>query len=214
MTDAVGTVTVTATQDTPHEGPAGPAGPNPRPGPGDMGRFGMKLFLASLSMLFAAGMIGYLVVRLRSDSWPPKGAPELPMGLWISTLILLVSSGTIHRAVESARADRQRGLRFGLLATTVLGVAFLISQTLNWVTLAAMNLTAGANLYAFTFYVLTGLHAAHVIGGVVLLTIVTIKAFRGRYTAGGHVGVVYASMYWHFLDVVWLVMFAVLYLSV
>jgi cytochrome c oxidase subunit 3 len=76
-----------------------------------------------------------------------------------------------------------------------------------------MHVTPSANLYGFTFYMLTGLHAAHVIGGLALLAIVTVRAFCGRYSANAHAGVLYSTMYWHFLDGVWLVMFAVMLLG-
>jgi cytochrome c oxidase subunit 3 len=173
----------------------------------------MRILVLALSMLFAASIIGYLVVRSRATAWPPPGMPRLPSTLWISTLILLVSSATMQFAVRAARAGRQTGLRWGMLLTTLLGVAFLISQTLNWFALVAVNLTARTNLYGFTFFVLTGLHAAHVIGGIIPLAVVSTRAWRGRYSAEFHPGVEYCKIYWHFLDVVWLVMFTILVIA-
>jgi cytochrome c oxidase subunit 3 len=171
----------------------------------------MTLFLLALGVLFAASMVGYLVVRLRAPSWPPAGSPRLPQGLWVSTLLLLLSSVTIHRAVRRAEQGNAPGLRNWLLATTVLGAAFLVSQVLNWVNLiGARHLPAQSNLYAFTFYMLSGLHGAHVLGGLVPLGITTRRADQGRYTPNSHEGVRYLSMYWHFLDGVWVVMFFVL----
>ncbi len=183
------------------------------PAPVATGLLGMKLLIAALSMLFAASIFGYLVIRARAPVWPPVGMPRLPSSLWISTLIIVISSVTMQAAARAARIGRQRALRWGMALTTLLGVAFLLSQTLNWFALVAANLTAKTNLYGFTFYLLTGLHAAHVVGGLVPLAVVTARAFRGRYSAAAHAGVAYTAVYWHFLSAVWLVLFAILMVS-
>jgi cytochrome c oxidase subunit 3 len=117
-------------------------------------------------------------------------------------------------ALGAARSGRPSAARNGLLVTFALGVVFLVSQVLNWQHLiVAHDLPAQKNLYAFTFYLLSGLHGAHVIGGLVPLGIATVRAGRGRYSAESHAGVEYISMYWHFLDVVWIVMFLVLQIA-
>ena len=175
-----------------------------------MGRLGMKILVLALSMLFAASILGYLVIRFRAPAWPPPGVPRLPGTLWISTLIIVISSFTMQAAVRAVRADRQRALRTGMALTMLLGVAFLVSQTLNWFALVAANLTARTNLYGFTFFMLTGLHAAHVVGGIIPLAVVTARAFRGRYSSAFRPGVEYCAIYWHFLAVVWVVLFALL----
>jgi cytochrome c oxidase subunit 3 len=176
------------------------------------GSFGMLVFLLSLSVLFLASMIGYLVVRSRAAEWPPPGSPKLPAGLWVSTVIILLSSGTIQAALHSVRRNRLGALIGLMLITVLLAVVFLVSQAVNWAWLMGIQATSQAGLYLFTFYLLTGLHAAHVIGGVVLLAVVTAKAFRGVYSPQFHPGIRYAAMYWHFLDGVWLVMFVLLFL--
>jgi cytochrome c oxidase subunit 3 len=182
--------------------------------PAELARFGMALFLAALGVLFLASIAGYLVVRLRAPSWPPVGSPRLPGGLWISTLLLLLSSFTMHRALGRARAGRSRALVRWLAGTALLGTAFLLSQVLNWVHLLRVeNLPAQRNLYAFTFYMLTGLHGLHVVGGLVPMALAVRRAGQGRYTPDHHGGVVLLSMYWHFLDAVWLVLFAVLMIA-
>jgi cytochrome c oxidase subunit 3 len=190
--------------------PPVPSGDRAGPAPLAVGRLGMRFLLVALSMLFGASLIGYMVVRLRAPVWPPPGMPRLPDALWISTVIIVISSFTMNSAVRAAREDRQGTVRVAMILTTLLGVLFLLSQTVNWFSLAAASLTAGTNLYGFTFYVLTGLHAAHVIGGVIPLTVVSVRAWQGRYSAAFHPGVEYCAMYWHFLAVVWLVMFALL----
>jgi cytochrome c oxidase subunit 3 len=191
-------------------GPDAPPGDRAAPAPLGTGRMGMKVLVLALSMLFGASLIGYMVVRLRAPAWPPPGMPHLPDALWLSTVVIVISSFTMHSAVRAARHARQASLRTAMLLTTFLAVLFLLSQTVNWFSLAAASLTAGTNLYGFTFYVLTGLHAAHVIGGVIPLAVVTVRSWQGRYSAAFHPGVEYVAIYWHFLAVVWVVMFTLL----
>lgn len=171
------------------------------------GRMGFSLFLVSLGVLFAASMVGFLVIRVRAAAWPPPGVPGLPAGLWIGTGVLLLSSVTAHWALRSARGGKTSAVGPALAATWGLGALFLAMQVVNWLGLMAAEVTAGSSLYGFTFYMLTGLHGAHVIGGLIPVAVVTVKAFRGAYTADEHRGVTYAAMYWHFLDGIWLVMF-------
>jgi cytochrome c oxidase subunit III len=190
--------------------PAVPPDDRAAPAPIGTGRLGVKLLVLALSMLFAASIVGYLVIRSRAAVWPPPGVPRLPGTLWISTLIIVISSFTMQSAVRAARTDRRRPLGTWMLLTTLLGVAFLVSQTVNWFALVAANLTARTNLYGFTFYMLTGLHAAHVVGGVIPLGVVTARAWRGHYSSASHPGVEYCAIYWHFLAAVWLVLFTLL----
>ncbi|MEW6337963.1 MAG: cytochrome c oxidase subunit 3 [Acidobacteriota bacterium] len=177
------------------------------------GRMGMVVLLASLTMLFAAGIAGYLVIRARAEVWPPPGVPPLPGGLWLSTVLILLSSATLYWAVDGIRHEDRRALRLGLSATAALGLAFLASQTVSWFALVAAEGRPQASLFAFTFFVLTVLHALHVVGGLVPLGVVTARAWRGAYTRDVHAGVEYTAMYWHYLDGVWLVLFAVLLLG-
>ena len=190
--------------------PAPAVDPRRQPAVPGAAKLGIKLLVASLSMLFVASMFGYAMIRMRAPAWPPPGMPRLPRGLWISTVILVAGSVAIESALRAARRNRQPALRMTLAATSTLGLAFLVSQGLNWFSLVAARLTVRTNLYGFTFYTLTGLHAVHVIGGLIPLGVVTARAFAGRYDASRHAGIEYTAIYWHFLDVVWLVMFAVL----
>lgn len=177
------------------------------------GTLGMWLFLGSLSVLFMASMAGYLVVRSRAASWPPPDMPRLPWGLWVGTGVLLVSGVTMHMALRAVRRDDQGTLIGAMMITTLLGVVFVAVQAMNWgwlIWIQRASLDSG--LYLFTFFLLTGLHAAHVLGGLAYLGRVTAKSFQGRYSSAWHPGVRYASMYWHFLEVVWIVMFVLLFL--
>jgi len=177
------------------------------------GVLGMWIFLGTLSVLFLASIAGYLIVRTKAAAWPPPGMPRLPSGLWLATGLLLAGSVSVHLALTRMRLGQRTAAVRWLVATLSLAIAFLLVQTWNWWDLIAARMTATTkNLYAFTFFMLTGLHAAHVIGGVILLAVVTARAAKGRYGSGRHNGVTYAAMYWHFLDVVWIVLFAVLVL--
>lgn len=175
------------------------------------GVLGMGIFIASLTVLFLASIVGYLVVRLKAEAWPPPGMPRLPGGLIAATVVLLACSVAVHLALSCARRGQLTAMTRWLQTTFALGVLFLVLQGVNWWGLVSLNVTAGSNLYAFTFYMFTGLHAAHVIGGLIQLAVVTVKAARGRYGSGYHPGVLYSVMYWHFLDAVWIVLFLVMF---
>jgi cytochrome c oxidase subunit 3 len=176
-------------------------------------KLGMVLLLAALGMLFGSTIVGYLVVRSRASVWPPPGMPGLPAGLWISTLIILVSSASMEAARSSIRRGGSAGLRNGILITFLLGLAFLANQTACWLGPAAAQIAAKPNPYTFGFFVLTGLHAAHVIGGLIPLGIVSAGARKGRYSASSHAGVDFIAMYWHFLAIVWIILHAVLLIT-
>lgn len=174
------------------------------------GVLGMWIFLATLAVLFAAAIVGYLAVRIKATDWPPPGMPRLPAGLWLATLVLLAASATVHRSLRAIRQGQRTASTRWLTATLALAIVFLGVQSWNWWGLIRMRLTAGSNLYAFTFFMLTGLHAAHVLGGLVLLAVVAARSSRGRYGSGHHPGITYAAMYVHFLDGIWLLLFAVM----
>jgi cytochrome c oxidase subunit III len=176
----------------------------------DLRPLGLKLFLAGLTTLLGASLVGYLLVRLNAEVWPPPGIPAVPATLWISTGILILSSFTIHAGLSSIREGNQRGLRSGLVLTILLGVTFLGSQLLNGAAIYKVLLSETKDLYSFTFFLLTALHAIHVIGGFIPLGIVTKKAYAGAYSEAEHVGVRLTAVYWHYLDAVWIVMCVVL----
>jgi cytochrome c oxidase subunit 3 len=170
----------------------------------------MWLFLASLGMLFGACLVGYLVVRLRAPEWPPPGSPALPGGLWVSTAVLVVLSFLLVVADRAARRGRQETLTRALTASLLLAIAFLGSQIANWMRLAANDVPPQQNLFIFGFYILSFLHAAHVVGGLVPLILVSLRARAGKYTMTGNQGVQLVGMYWHFLGVAWIAILLVL----
>lgn len=186
----------------------------PRSSLEDVGTMGMYLLIVALGMLFAASVVGYLVIRAAHQPWPPAGFPVLPHTLWFSTLAILLCSVTIHGALKGIGAGQQAKLRRDLTLTFLLGVAFLALQCLAWYQIVRQIDAPTENMgpYLKLFYVLTGLHAVHVLGGLGTLAVVIRRAFAGRYTADEHRGVHYSAIYWHFLDAVWCVLFVVVYL--
>ena len=125
----------------------------------------MRLLLASLGMLFGATLMGFIVIRTRAAVWPPEGAPPLPAGLWLSTVLILAGSATIQWALRSISRDERSGFRGALYVTLALDLAFLANQTISWFGPMITGLTLKPTLYAFTYCLLTGLHALHVLGG-------------------------------------------------
>lgn len=177
------------------------------------GKLGMYIFIASLSMLFIASMMGYLVIRSRAEQWPPPGMPNLPGALWLSTLWIILSSITIQFSFNAIRRNHIRKAAYHLVVTFCLGFIFLVTQISNWYGLIQADILKTANLYAFTFYMLTGLHAIHVLGGLIPMGIVFVKTFKNRYSHAYYPGIQYCTIYWHFLMVVWLIMFVLLQLA-
>lgn len=195
---------------------------------------GMKLFLAALSAFFLASIVGYLLIfwflRTRGPAEdygfgveappPPPDLPGLPSILLLSTTVMLASSVTIHLARAAIARGRHAGLKAWMLVTMLLGLAFLGLQIVAWFQwgdAAAHVLFDDAyrayRFMAWGFVVLSILHALHVVGGLVPMTVVFVKAWRERYSASNHVGVRELARYWHFLDVVWIVMLAVLFVA-
>ncbi len=186
------------------------------------GRMGMAIFLISLAVLFVAGIVGYAVIRINfmksaELTWP-SDMPPLPLSLVLSTVILIASSCTLHGALNGIREDMtQRASRL-MAATTVMGVGFMLLQAWAWsswfASVGGLWEDSQPHRWALaSFYVLTGIHALHVVGGLVPMFIVTIKAFRKRYSAAHYAGIYYCNMYWHFLGVVWLVLYLILLLG-
>ena len=172
-------------------------------------RLGMRLFLTSISILFAAALLGVLVVRLRAAAWPPSGTPSLPRSLWVSSGILVVLSVLLMGAGRAARRGRVADTGRRLAAALALGVAFLLSQTAGWLRMLEEGLAPRHSLFAFAFYLLTALHALHVAGGLVPLGLVTVRSGRGRYL-GDPEPVELVASYWHFLALSWLGIFLML----
>ncbi len=176
------------------------------------GIWGIWFFVVSEAMLFFALFLGYFYLQSRSTEWPPPGAPSLPLASTIvNTIFLLASSVTMQGAILSLRRGSQRGLRWGLLATLFLGGLFLSRQVLEYSSLAAEGLTIRAGAFGSLFYTITGFHGAHVLVGLVGLLALVIRAYRVGFAPGRSQVVEGIGVYWHFVDVVWILVFIFLY---
>jgi cytochrome c oxidase subunit 3 len=141
--------------------------------------------------------------------WPAEGTelPKLIAG--VNTAILVSSSFTMHWALEGARLGNRRALKAGLFTTFLLGLTFLIIQINEYV---HIGFAPADHSQGTIFYGLTGLHGAHVFVGLTLLAFATIRAFRGHFTTKEHRGVEVPGIYWHFVDVMWIVVYTTVYI--
>jgi cytochrome c oxidase subunit 3 len=175
-------------------------------------RIAVVMLLVAETMFFT-GLIGaYLVFRVGSTVWPPPNLPRLPLAVtWVNTLILMASSVTMIASVRAARRDDQRALRRDLAVTGALGIIFLLVQGSEWVRLIHHGLTLSAGVYGATFYVLIGIHAAHVAGAVIWLGLVGWWARGGHFSPGHDAALDGCAIYWTFVCALWLVLFALVY---
>ncbi len=180
---------------------------------------GFILFLASEVMFFGGLFAAYFIARADAPAWPPPLTPEqiaegvklelevlLPA---ISTGILVLSSITMQYAVWQIQKGNQGGMLWGLFISLALGIVFLAAQLYDY---TQLHFRADDTIYGTTFYTLTGFHGAHVAGGALFIAVVTVRALGGQFTAENHEAVEASSMYWHFVDVVWIALFTVLYI--
>jgi cytochrome c oxidase subunit 3 len=178
------------------------------------GTVGMILFLAALFMLFTSSLIGFVWIRYGSPSSPPAGAIRLPNELWLSTVLVVCVSIALGLATRQLREGRQRSARNSLTAALALAAGFLTVQAPALVKLLQthQNLRAsGLHLYGLIFFLVL-LHALHVVGGMVALVYVTVRAHRGGYDRRFKQNPIrMTTLYWHFLDAVWIVMFSLLF---
>lgn len=195
--------------------------------PRGTGELGMWIFLASLAMLFAGGAVGYVVIRLQLNAnraeaippLPPLPSVDLPPLLWISTAAILLSSITLHLALGAIRAKKMGAFSRHLRFSTIFALAFLVTQAPclmvmlsdHWEGIAETGPLGGEhNGLVFSLVLI---HALHLVGGLWPLWKVIVGARKDRYTPQEHDGVRFLAMYWHFLDVVWIILFATLLLT-
>ena len=141
--------------------------------------------------------------------WPPEQF-HLPIYVaGVNTAILVTSSFTMHWALQSIKRGNRPGLLAGLVLTFMMGLAFLLTQMLEY---ARVGFAPHDQAFGSAFYGLPGLHGAHVFVGLTLLLFATIRAFRGHFSAEDHRGVEIPGIYWHFVDVMWIVVYTTVYL--
>ena len=172
----------------------------------------MWLFLASECLLFGSLIGAYLLYRGQSVVGPdPEELFDIPFTS-VSAFVLLMSSVTMVLALAAIQRGDQRGLRIWLLSTALLGLLFLSGQAFEFTEFNREGLSLSSNLFGTTFFVLTGFHGAHVMVGVLILLSLLVMAFRGRLTQAQSLNIELVGLYWHFVDVVWIVIFTLVYL--
>jgi cytochrome c oxidase subunit 3 len=170
---------------------------------------GMLLFIISEVMIFGAFFTAYFFIRVaQGDPWPAPGT-NLPVEVaGVNTAILISSSFTLHWAETAIKRGNRFGLKAGILTTFLLGVTFLFIQINEY---ANIGFAPQDHAQATIFYSLTGLHGAHVTVGLILLLIVTIRSFRGHYSPEQHRGIEVPGIYWHFVDIMWIIVYLTVY---
>jgi len=194
---------------------------------------GMLLFITSEVMFFAGLFAAYFSIRagytegvngVATHVWPPSAYHGLlnpfelltPAGalnvILPATLILILSSATCQIGVRAIGRDDRRGFVRAFAITLGLGVTFLLLQAFDYSVLMHEGLSMGATTFGTTYFTLTGFHGAHVFGGVLMLGVVVYRGMAGQFSARHHDLVEAVSLYWHFVDVVWILLFSILYL--
>jgi cytochrome c oxidase subunit 3 len=181
---------------------------------------GMLLFICSEVMFFSGLFAAYFSVRATATTWPPivTDSPELtdafnlhaePWFALILTIVLVLSSFTCQFGVWAIRRGDRTGFIRNFAVTLILGITFLIGQGYDYATLG-FGLSDG--VFGTTFYTLTGFHGAHVFGGTIMLSVILYRGLAGQFSERHHDAVEATSLYWHFVDVVWIALFSTLYI--
>jgi cytochrome c oxidase subunit 3 len=185
------------------------------------GMMGMYIFLASEVMFFGSLFAVYFYLYGSHLVWPPPPPSSInefyvswfPIP-FVNTIILLSSGVTCHFAADAIAHDNRRRFFTLQIATIFLGLAFEGLQLYEFTTAFGRGMSLTANTFASAFFTMTGFHGAHVLGGLVLLTLILYRAAKGQFSSQHHVGVAAVTLYWHFVDVVWIFLFGILYLGV
>ncbi len=177
----------------------------------DLRLTGVIVFLIAEGMIFFGMFIAYLAFRANSPIWPPEGTERLELLLpSINTAILIASSFVIHNGDTAIKNNDVKGLKLWFGITALMGAIFLGGQLYEYNHLA-FGLTT--NIFASTFYVLTGFHGLHVTFGVILILGVLWRSMKtGHYSSNKHFGIEAAEIYWHFVDIIWIILFLLLYI--
>jgi heme/copper-type cytochrome/quinol oxidase subunit 3 len=169
----------------------------------------MVLVIATEAMLFAYLLFGYYYLWSMAPGWPPDGAPRLTLAA-PNTALLLASSATMWWAERGIRRGATGRLKLGLLVTLALGVVFLAVQGVEY---SRETFGPRSHAYGSMFYTITGFHGAHVAVGLLMNVVVQVRAWLGHFSAERHLAVTNAALYWHFVDAVWLAVFATFYIA-
>ncbi|RMF22715.1 MAG: heme-copper oxidase subunit III [Cyanobacteria bacterium J083] len=173
--------------------------------------FGVYLFLLAESMIFLGLFAAFLIYRSMFPVWPPEDTGELELLLpGINSLILISSSFVMHKGQSAIKQDNIAGLRLWFGITAAMGAIFLAGQAYEY---AHLGFGLTTNVFTSAFFVLTGFHGMHVTLGLLLILAVLWRSRQAKhYSSSSHFGVEAAELYWHFVDVVWVILFILVYL--
>lgn len=166
--------------------------------------------IASMAMMFAGLTSGYIVSRsslMQDNAWLVF---DIPSVFYVSTAVMLLSSGAMFLAVRAAREGKKSNLLTMLFATLALGTVFGVLQFYGWGDLHASKIYfagSDANTSGSWFYIITAFHLLHLLGGWIALVVTTVKAYMGKYTSEDYQGVEMAAIFWHFVDILWIYLF-------
>jgi cytochrome c oxidase subunit III len=177
----------------------------------DFRMFGVAVFLVAESMIFLGLFTAFTIYRTILPVWPPEGTPELELLLpGINTLVLISSSFVMHRGDVAIKKNDVSGLRFWYILTAIMGALFLAGQAYEY---GHLGFGLTNNVFTSSFFVLTGFHGLHVTVGLLLILAVLWRSRKAEhYTSKDHFGPEAAELYWHFVDVVWIILFTLVYL--
>jgi cytochrome c oxidase subunit 3 len=175
-------------------------------------KIGLLAFLATAALLFSMLFSAYLGDIDQAGNLGWRSLP-LPGILWLNTIMLLLGSGALQAAWLAARRGNESGLRWGLLTAGVLTSLFVLGQLEAWRQLAAAGVFLNTNPSSSFFYLITAVHGLHVLGGLIAGVRTTASAWKGIYTPQNHLGVQLCAIYWHFLLLVWLVIFGLIWFT-
>ena len=190
--------------------PSAPLEPGGHHGHGGYNLTGMVIFLLSESVIFLAFFAGYAVLKSSSPVWLPEGVEGLEVREPLINTVILVSSSFVAYFAERA-LRRQNLWAFRALwgLTMAMGAYFVFGQAVEW---AGLPFSLQSGIYGGSFYLLTGFHGLHVISGILLMGLMLARSFQPGNYDGGEAGVSSVSLFWHFVDVIWILLFLLLYI--
>ena len=172
--------------------------------------WGMAVFIASEAIFFATLISSYLFLRFSAPSWPPPGLPHLDLKVaGFNTVVLLASGIPQHFASQAIKEGRRRAHQIGTILAMILGAGFVAGTAYEY---THEGFYPQSSVYGSTFFVTTGFHATHVTVALIILLVTLIRSFRGHFSPEHHFGVEAATMYWHFVDTVWIAILITIYL--
>ena len=171
---------------------------------------GFIIFLCSESIIFFAFFAGYVILKLTAPNWYPEGVSGIAIKMpLINTIILVSSSFVIYFAERYLHKKNLLGFRLVWTITILMGTYFVYGQYVEW---SELTFSLNSGVFGGLFYLLTGFHGLHVITGILLMGVMLFRSFIPNNYAKGEMGVESVSLFWHFVDVIWIILFSLIYL--